>query len=71
MPKQAVLQVLAEVTVNEPRIPVISNVTGLPFPPAAEIPAALARQLVEPVRWEASITSLVKQVTACHWRLDQ
>ena len=46
---------------QEPRIPVISNVTGQPFPPAAQIPAALARQLVEPVRWEATLAGLVLQ----------
>jgi hypothetical protein len=31
-------------------MPVYSNVTGQPFGSAAEIPAMLARQLVEPVR---------------------
>ena len=65
-PRQVIIcphmQVLAEVMVKEPRIPVISNVTGQPFPPAAEIPAALARQLVEPVRWEATLASRVTQV---------
>ena len=55
------LQVLAEVQVREPRIPVISNVTGQPFPEASLIPAALARQLVEPVRWEATLKDLVLQ----------
>lgn len=54
-------QVLADVRVQEPRIPVISNVTGQPFPEAAQIRAALARQLVEPVRWESTLTSLVLQ----------
>ena len=58
-----IMQVLKEVAVAEPRMPVLSNVTGQPFPPAADIPAALARQLVEPVRWEASLTSLVTQVS--------
>ena len=48
---------------QEPRIPVISNVTGQPFPPAAQIPAALARQLVEPVRWESTLAGLVHKVS--------
>ena len=41
---------LGTVTLREPRMPVYSNVTGQPFGSAAEIPAMLARQLVEPVR---------------------
>lgn len=53
-------QVLASVTVHEPRMPVYSNVTGAPFASAAVITAMLARQLVEPVRWEATITGLIK-----------
>lgn len=40
-------------------MPVYSNVTGAPFPDAASIPALLARQLVEPVRWEGTITALI------------
>ncbi len=44
-----------QVTFNEPRIPVYSNVTGAPFPNAAAIPELLARQLVEPVQWEGSV----------------
>ena len=43
-------QMLGKVTLREPRMPVYSNVTGQPFGSAAEIPAMLARQLVEPVR---------------------
>lgn len=46
-------------TIKEPRIPVYSNITGQPFGSAAEIPAMLARQLVEPVRWEGTLAALV------------
>lgn len=53
-------QVLASVSFQEPRIPVYSNVTGTPFGAVADIPAMLARQLVEPVLWENTITALVK-----------
>ena len=53
-------QVLASVTVREPRMPVYSNVTGAPFAGVAAISAMLARQLVEPVRWEATITGLIR-----------
>ena len=56
----ALPQVLGSVTVCEPRMPVYSNVTGAPFAGAAAIPAMLARQLVEPVRWEATITGLIR-----------
>ncbi len=55
------LQVLGTVTFKEPRIPVYSNVTATPFGSAADIPGMLARQLVEPVRLEGTITSLVKE----------
>jgi len=51
--------VLGSVTIKEPRIPVYSNITGQPFGSAAEIPAMLARQLVEPVRWEGTLAALV------------
>lgn len=52
-------KVLESVTFKEPRIPVYSNVTGQPFGSAAEIPALLAHQLVEPVRWEGTLAALV------------
>ena len=48
-----------QVTINEPRIPVYSNVTGMPFASAAVIPELLARQLTEPVQWENSINALI------------
>lgn len=44
---------------SKPRIPVFSNVTGAPFPDAASIPGLLARQLVEPVRWESSLQAML------------
>ena len=56
---EALKQVLAEVTFSVPRIPVYSNVTGLPFSDAADIPGLLARQLVEPVRWEDSVKAMI------------
>ena len=56
--KVSFLQVLGQVTFRTPRIPVISNVTGLPMDKADEISALLARQLVEPVQWEATLKHL-------------
>ena len=53
------MQALKEVKFKEPRIPVYSNVTAQPMGPAASIPGMLARQLVEPVRWEDILKALV------------
>ncbi len=53
------MQVLAEVKFAEPRIPVYSNVTAAPLAGASDIPAMLARQLVEPVQWESTLKNLV------------
>jgi [acyl-carrier-protein] S-malonyltransferase len=56
---------LAAATVAPPRVPVLSNVTGLPFPGDAEsIRALLARQLVEPVQWQATLEALTAAVPA-------
>lgn len=52
---------LAEVTINEPRIPVYSNVTAQPFTSAAEIPGMLGRQLCEPVLWEQTMKNLIAE----------
>ena len=52
---------LAEVTIREPRIPFLSNVTGAPLRDPAEIKDALAKQVCSPVLWEASM----------RWCLDQ
>ena len=52
------LQVLDHVTLHAPRIPVISNVTGQPMESPEEIRGLLARQLVEPVQWEATLKHL-------------
>ena len=51
-PHHATAQIVA------PRVPVFSNVTAAPFPDAASIRAMLARQLCEPVEWEASLGGL-------------
>mmetsp|Transcript_12728 Transcript_12728/g.21593 ORF Transcript_12728/g.21593 Transcript_12728/m.21593 type:complete len:534 (+) Transcript_12728:133-1734(+) len=56
--REAVEAVLKEVQINEPRIPVYSNVTSKPFLSKDEIPEMLARQLCEPVQWESTIRNL-------------
>lgn len=53
-------QALGSVSIKEPRIPVFSNVTAEPFKDVAAIPGMLARQLVEPVKWENILSSLAK-----------
>jgi [acyl-carrier-protein] S-malonyltransferase len=52
-------KVLSEVTFNDPRIPVYSNVTATPFTSKEEIAGMLGRQLVEPVMWEKTVNALV------------
>jgi len=54
--------VLGDVVFKEPRIPVYSNVTAQPFEGAASVPGMLARQLVEPVRWEDILVSHPPQI---------
>ncbi len=44
-----------------PRIPVFSNVTGLPHGAPESISGLLAKQVVEPVRWEACIRQMIAQ----------
>lgn len=46
---------------NTPAFPVLSNVTGMPYKSAEEIPELLGRQVVESVRWEDN----------CRWMLLQ
>ena len=49
---------LDEVQLKEPRMPVVQNFTAAPAPDAAAIRANLLRQLVSPVRWSASVTTM-------------
>ena len=56
---EALEKVLGEVTINEPQIPVFSNVTATQFPDAASIRPLLKRQLCEPVRWEDTLRTLI------------
>ena len=52
-----------------PRIPVVQNADAKPFADLADIRAALARQLYQPVRWTESVHALagggVKRVAEC------
>lgn len=46
-------------TFREPRIPVVANVTGKPYPDAASIPDLLRRQIASPVHWLQSVRHLI------------
>jgi [acyl-carrier-protein] S-malonyltransferase len=52
---------LATITINRPRIPVISNVDAQSHDDPAEIRQNLVRQVVSPVRWEDSMRSMLSQ----------
>jgi [acyl-carrier-protein] S-malonyltransferase len=52
---------LANVSMKQPRIPVVSNVDAQPHEDPEEIRALLARQVVTPVRWEDSMRYLLAQ----------
>ena len=43
--------------VRDPEFPVLANVTGAPVRTAAEVRAALTKQLISPVRWVAIMTA--------------
>jgi len=49
--REELAQILAETPVQEPAVPVISNVTGEPMECREEIRQNLAKQLTHPVRW--------------------
>ncbi len=56
----ALAKALEDVAIAMPRIPIFSNVTARPLPSsAAEIRSLLARQLVEPVMWEATLQNIL------------
>jgi [acyl-carrier-protein] S-malonyltransferase len=54
-------EALADVPMQKPRIPVISNVDALPHDDPEEIRQILVRQVLQPVRWEDSMRYLIAQ----------
>jgi [acyl-carrier-protein] S-malonyltransferase len=58
---QRCAEALADVPMQKPRIPVISNVDALPHDDPEEIRQILVRQILQPVRWEDSIRYLIGQ----------
>lgn len=51
---------LAKVEIRQPVFPVISNVTGEPVTDPGKIRELLVKQIVSPVRWEASVRAMLK-----------
>ena len=52
---------LEKAEISTPRIPVYSNVTGLPYSGVEEIRQRLAEQIVKPVLWEATIRNMIER----------
>ncbi len=58
---EALAQVLSEVTLQQPRLPVWSNVDAQPHTDPAEIRALLVRQVLQPVLWETTMRNLLAE----------
>ncbi len=56
---EALTEALATVTLNPPRVPVWANVTARPYTAIEEVKPTLARQVVEPVRWEETMRGML------------
>lgn len=57
---EALSEALAAVSFAPLQVPVWANVTARPYGDVAEVRAALARQVVEPVRWEETMRGLLE-----------
>lgn len=51
---------LAGVTIEQPRVPVVANVTAEPTREPAQIRELLVQQVTAPVRWEESVQAIAK-----------
>ncbi|MBO8141880.1 MAG: ACP S-malonyltransferase [Firmicutes bacterium] len=60
---QRLAEELAHVTVRNPRIPVVANVSALPLMTADEVRRSLVEQVSRPVLWEQSVRWLISQGT--------
>lgn len=58
---QRLAEALADVPMNKPKIPVISNVDAQPHDDPEEIRRLLIRQVLQPVRWEESMRHLIAE----------
>jgi len=57
--KPKLSETLAKVTLSNPKVPVVSNVTAQPHGAPAEIHKRLVEQVTSPVRWEDSMRHLL------------
>jgi [acyl-carrier-protein] S-malonyltransferase len=57
---EAFKSALSKVDLRPPAFPVVSNVTGEPTTDPNEICQLLVKQIVSPVRWEASVRAMLK-----------
>jgi len=58
---QRLAEALADVPMEKPKIPVVSNVDARPHDDPEEIRRLLIRQVLHPVRWEESMRYLLEQ----------
>jgi [acyl-carrier-protein] S-malonyltransferase len=60
---------LASVTLNKPRIPVLSNVDATAHDDPEEIRDLLVQQVVSPVQWEATMKKLLAHGHGPFWEV--
>jgi [acyl-carrier-protein] S-malonyltransferase len=60
---------LANVSMNKPRLPVLSNVDATPHDDPEEIRQLLIQQVVAPVRWEATIRKMLSHGHGPFWEV--
>jgi [acyl-carrier-protein] S-malonyltransferase len=58
---EPVKQILRDITINRPRMPVFSNLTGYRYHNAEEVRKNLAKQIFKPVMWEQTVQNLYKR----------
>ena len=58
--REGLREALDRTTISDARIPVYANVTAEPVTRSSEIRELLFRQLTNPVRWEQTIRSMVR-----------
>ncbi|MFT5121783.1 MAG: [acyl-carrier-protein] S-malonyltransferase [Kiritimatiellia bacterium] len=56
---EAFAEVLSQITLNEPTIPVFSNVSGDAHTGVAEIPSAMVAQITSSVQWVKNVQSMI------------
>ena len=60
---------IADIALNDPKVPVYTNVTAEPITSAEAIPDLLVRQLTSPVRWAQSVERMHEAGITQYWEL--